>query len=229
MANRAYLSVWTSGYSEETMLDQFERLLETVPVSAKRPGFTSLVVRAVSPSEAPLVEHDLQGVVATAADVMLLARERPNADSAYEVEAAWDAWVWDADSTLWHRDPTPLLLTCNGEIYDDGAAARDGHFVADIGLEHLLTGHAGLLGSRGASADSPEHPLPEHPLEEEFVALMARDEYRDEYQEKTRENIQQVLAWVRAVEQALPVERYTLWSEGESNLEARLDEILAVG
>jgi len=30
------------------------------------------------------------------------------------------------------------------------------------------------------------------------------------------------------VENALPVERFRLWSEGEENFEARLDEILAV-
>jgi hypothetical protein len=34
--------------------------------------------------------------------------------------------------------------------------------------------------------------------------------------------------WIRAVEGALPVERYRLWSEGEENFEARLDEILAL-
>ena len=28
--------------------------------------------------------------------------------------------------------------------------------------------------------------------------------------EKTRENIQQLMRWVRAVEQALPMERYTV-------------------
>src|SRR5690348_4051844 len=106
------------------MLDQFERLLETVPHSAKHPGFSSLVIRALSPSEAPLEEHNLQGDLANAADLILLAREHRNADSAYEVEGAWDAWQWDADSTLWHRDAMPLLLTCNGESYDDDVAAR---------------------------------------------------------------------------------------------------------
>jgi hypothetical protein len=49
-----------------------------------------------------------------------------------------------------------------------------------------------------------------------------------EYQEKTRENIQKLMGWMRAVEEALPVERFRLWSEGEENFEARLDEILAV-
>ncbi len=48
MANRAYLSIWTSGYGEDIMLDRFERLLETVPPSEKRPGFTNLLIRAVS-------------------------------------------------------------------------------------------------------------------------------------------------------------------------------------
>jgi hypothetical protein len=34
------------------------------------------------------------------------------------------------------------------------------------------------------------------------------------------------MGWMRAVEEALPVERFRLWSEGEENFEARLDEIL---
>jgi hypothetical protein len=35
------------------------------------------------------------------------------------------------------------------------------------------------------------------------------------------------LNWVEAIERALPVERSELWSEGEENMEARLDAILA--
>jgi hypothetical protein len=33
--------------------------------------------------------------------------------------------------------------------------------------------------------------------------------------------------WMRAAETAVPAERSRLWSEGEENFEARLDEILA--
>jgi hypothetical protein len=47
------------------------------------------------------------------------------------------------------------------------------------------------------------------------------------YQEKTRENIKSLFAWVRRIENALPVDRLRLWSEGEENFEARLEEILA--
>jgi hypothetical protein len=57
---------------------------------------------------------------------------------------------------------------------------------------------------------------------------MSQPQNLREYQEKTRENIKKLMGWMRAVEEALPVERFRLWSEGEENFEARLDEILAV-
>jgi len=46
-----------------------------------------------------------------------------------------------------------------------------------------------------------------------------------EYHAKTRQNIQQLFNWVEAIEQALPVQRSELGSEGEENFEARLDAI----
>jgi len=57
---------------------------------------------------------------------------------------------------------------------------------------------------------------------------MTREENLHEYHQKTRDNIQQLMNWVQSVERALPIEKYSLWSEGEENLEARLDDILAV-
>jgi hypothetical protein len=57
---------------------------------------------------------------------------------------------------------------------------------------------------------------------------MSQPQNLREYQLKTRENIQKLMGWMGAVEEALPVERFRLWSEGEENFEARIDEILAV-
>jgi hypothetical protein len=222
MANRAYVSFWTRNYSEQTMLEQFERLLETVPLSSTGPGFWKLTVHAIGPAETPLAEHDLGAVPMKPADVIALARQYANADSAYEVEVYWDMWRWDAGNARWVRGPESLLLTCQGEEYDDGAAAESGNFLADAGLEHLYTGHAGLLGLHGARY------APADPLEAEFLARMSQEENLYEYHQKTRENIQQLMQWVQAVAQALPIDHFTLWSEGEENLEARLDEILAV-
>jgi len=222
MANRAYASFWTRDYSEQVMLERFERFLETVPLSSKDNGFWNLTVRAVSPAETPLAEHDFRATGAKPADIVALAREHRSADCAYEVEASWDLWSWDTDHGRWARGPEHLLLVCQGEEYDDGAARASGHFLVDAGLEHLYTGHGGLLGSqarRVATAD---------PTEGEFLALMSQEQNLHEYHQKTRENIQQLMDWVQSVERALPVERFALWSEGEENLEARLDDILAV-
>jgi hypothetical protein len=222
MANRAYVSFWSRDYSEALMLDRFERLLETVPLSATRPGFTRFVVRAISSAETPIIEHDLRGVTASAPDLIALAREHRNPDTAYEVEGYWDLWQRNAEDGSWQRGPEPLLFTCHGEEYDNGISTDFGHFLADLGFEHFYTGHGGLLGTRGSRS------APADPVEAEFLAWMTDDAHLHEYYEKTRENILQLTDWVRAVEKALPIERTRLWSEGEENLEARLDEILAV-
>jgi hypothetical protein len=223
MANRAYVSFWTRERSAETMLDRFERFLGTFPVSsAPRRGFTGLVIRAVSPAEPPVVEHDLRGTVATATDVIALAREHDSADCSYEVEAHWDVWQRNLETGVWQKAPESVLLICNGSSYDDGVAGTSGDIAADIGFEHLYTGHAGLLGSYGGRS------APSDPVEAEFLAWMTDEEHLHEYYEKTRANIQILLNWISSAEKALPLERHFLWSEGEENLEARLDQILAV-
>ena len=223
MANRAYASIWSKNFSEATVLKQFGRLLEAVPFSAARPGFDELVIRAVDSAETPLVERDLGNHPLDAAGVISLAREYLHADSAYEVQAYWDLWVYDSTSGRWQQRAERLEIACHGEEYDAGVYAETGHFQADVGFEHLFTGHAGLLGAHAGRAASPQHPA-----EAEFLAVMVQPENLREYQQRTRENIQKLMDWLRAVEQALPVEHSRLWSEGEENFEARLDEILAV-
>ena len=92
----------------------------------------------------------------------------------------------------------------------------------NLGFEHFFTGHAGLLGFRQAAKASPESPE-----EARFLAAMERPENLRNYQEKTADNIRRLFEWVRRIEKAVPVERLRLWSEGEENLEARMEEILA--
>jgi len=222
MANHAYASFWARERAPEAMLSRFERWIETFPHSSARQAFTSLVIRAVNPSEAPVVEHDLRGAKAAASDVVALARESDHPDCCYEVGANWDLWQRNLETGLWQKGPESVLLICNGPAYDDGAALESGDFLADAGFEHLYTGHAGILGNHGSRS------APSDPVEAEFLSWMTHEEHLHEYYEKTRANIQVLTNWVAAVEKALPLERYLLWSEGEENLEARLDEILAV-
>jgi hypothetical protein len=224
MSNQAYLSVWVREFAEERILDVFGAFLGMVPFSAKKPGFTHMVIRAVDAAEAPVVEQDLRSMPLDAASVVELAREHLNSDSAYEVRCNWDLWIWELATTKWQMEPQGLEIFCHGPAYDDEFWRENGHIEVSLGFEHLFTGHAGLLGIRHngvgrAAAESPE--------EARFLEAMAWPENLKIYQEKTRENIRKLLDWMRKIEKAVAVDRMRLWSEGEENFEARLEEILA--
>ena len=220
MSNLSYLSVWCKNFSEERILEDFEKFLGTVPFSASKPGFTYLIVRAIDSAESPLLEQDLRSVPLDAAGIIELAKDYLHSDVSYEVESSWDLWVLDAQGK-WKSEPQPLQLLCHGEDYDDGFWRENGHLQANLGFEHLFTGHANLLGMRKGQR------APAQSIEEaRFIETMAWPENLQRYQEKTRENIKKLLDWARKIEKSVPVDRLRLWSEGEENFEARLEEIL---
>ena len=224
MANRAYLRVWTRDFSEQTMIAEFARFLTTAPCTDSGGGFQQLIVQPVDTTETPIAEWDLKTRTFGPAEVAALAAQNLAADTAYIVDAKWDLWNFDMETLTWKQDPLPLELLCQGPRYDEGIAASTGHFVADLGFEHLFTGHAGLLAP-GAAKNPFE--TSDHPLEKTFRRWMTTGENLKQYHQKTRENIQKLFRWVESIEAALPVERSELWSEGEDNFEARLDAILA--
>jgi hypothetical protein len=224
MANRAYLRVWTRDFSQTTLIAQLARFLTTAPLSASENAFKELVVQPIDATELSLAEWDLKDLGYGAAEVAALAAQHIDLDSAYIVTAKWDLWSFDAETLKWMNKPEPLTLTCHGPEYDGGLATSEGHFTADLGFEHFFTGHGGLLAP-GAASNPFESS--DHPLEHTFRQWMAVPANLKEYHAKTRANIQQLFNWVEAIEQALPVERSELWSEGEENFEARLDAILA--
>ena len=233
MANHAYLRVWTRDFSLEKMIPDFARFLTTAPLSAAHDTFDELVVQAVDPGESPIAEWDLRPLHASPAEVAAMAAQHLNSDTAYIASATWDLWAFNIDTLTWQRKPQPLELSCHGLDYDHGIATSAGHFQADLGFEHFFTGHGRLLApaTPAHSAESVDSPnsfnSPEHPVEHTFRQWMAASNNLKEYHAKTRENIQQLFRWVDAIERALPVARTELWSEGEDNMEARLDEILA--
>ncbi|HKF24488.1 MAG TPA: hypothetical protein VKB24_00890 [Candidatus Acidoferrum sp.] len=223
MANRAYLRVWTRDFSTETMIAQFVRFLATLPLSASRGSFDQLTVQAVDPSETPVAEWDFREGTFGAPEVAAIAAQHIHEDTAYVVEAQWDLWTFDSETLKWKLSPQALEMVCRGPLYDAGAGGADGNFSADLGFEHLFTGHAGLLAPGAASNpfDSSDHPV-----EKTFRQWMSVEANRREYATRTRENIQKLFGWIESLERALPVERSELLSEGEENFEARLDAIL---
>jgi len=223
MSNLSYLSVWCKNFSEERILEDFEKFLGTVPFSASKPGFTYLIVRAIDSAESPLLEQDLRSVPLDAAGIVELAKDHLHSDVSYEVQSHWDLWVLDGQGK-WKSEPQPLQLFCHGEDYDDGFWRENGHLQANLGFEHLFTGHANLLGMRKG-----QRPPAQSIEEARFIETMAWPENLQRYQEKTRENIKKLLDWTRKIEKSVPVDRLRLWSEGEENFEARLEEILVAG
>jgi hypothetical protein len=233
MSNHAYLRVWTRDFSLDTMIAEFARFLTAAPLSVSHDSFEELIVQAADPGEAPIAEWDLRPSKAGPAEVAAMAAQHLNSDTAYIASASWDLWAFDMDTLKWHRKPEPLELICHGLDYDDGIASSAGHFQADLGFEHFFTGHGGLLtqatllNSSKSFNSSNRSNSSEHPVEHTFRQWMAASNNLKEYHAKTRENIQELFNWVDAVERALPVERTELWSEGEENMKARLDQILA--
>jgi hypothetical protein len=205
------------------MIPEFARFLTTAPLSEGKGRFQQITVQAVDPTEMPVMEWELKEGVFEPAEVAALAAQHLNEDTAFIVEARWELWSFDLETLQWKQGPQPLVLTCQGKMYDDGVAATTGHFNAELGFEHFFTGHAGLLAS-GATKSPAET---DHPVEKTFRNWMTSADNLKQYHQKTRENIQRLFRWVEAVEAALPVERSELWSEGEDNFEARLDTILA--
>jgi hypothetical protein len=223
MSNFAYLSIWFGDFPEEQILDRFAKFLETVPFSVSKPGLRYLTIRAVDATESPVLEQDLREVPMDASGIIELAQDHLHSDCSYEVRSHWDLWVATTEAGAWKQEPQPLEIFCYGEDYDDGFWRDNGHLQVNLGFEHLFTGHAHLLGYRRG-----ERTPAESPEEARFLEAMAWPENLQRYQEKTRENIRKLLDWNRQIEQALPAERLRLWSEGEENFEARMEEILAV-
>lgn len=222
MANHAYLNVWCKDFPEDRIIERFGAFLETVPFSATRPGFTSLTIRAVDVSEPTVLEMDLRASPLDAAGITEIARDHVHEDCSFETGGHWDLVVFEAESGESKIEPQALEVFCRGEHYADELWRQSGHFEVNLGLEHLFTGHGGVLGVRrgpSAPAQSPE--------EARFLEAMAWPENLEKYREITRENIRKLVGWLGRIEGAIPLERVHLWSEGEENFEARLKEILA--
>ena len=221
MANHSFLNVWLKEMPEEKILERLGAFLATVPLSARRPGFTYLTIRAVDASETAVFEQDLRATPLDATGIVELAGEQLHGDSSYEIACHWDLGVFDAATGKSAAEPQPLLIVCRGEEYDGGFWREAGHFEVNLGFDDLFTGH-GLLGSR------PDGKPAVQSVEElRFREAMAWPENLEKYQKQTRENIRKLQDWVRRMDVSLPVDKTRLWSEGEDNFEARLDEIVA--
>jgi len=223
MPNLAYLNVWCRDFPEDQIVDRLDMFLATVPYSSKRPGIGQVVVRAIDASESPILEQDFGSFPLDPAGALDLVRGHVHSDCSYEMRCYWDLATFDAPTAKFMIEPQPLEIVCNSVDYDDGIWRENGHFQVSLGFERLFTGYGGRLGSAVRAGATPTTRE-----EAQFVEAMAWPENMEKYQEKTRQNIRKLLEWCHRAAQAVPVERLRVWSEGEEDLESRMDEILAL-
>lgn len=222
MANQAFLSVWCRDFPENQILNRLDMFLATIPFSASRPGIDRITVRAIDATEAPILEQDYRSLPLEIAGAIGIVGGYVHNDCSYELHCYWDLALFNSETAKFTTEPQPVEILCHGADYDNEIWRESGHFQVCLGFEHLFTGHAGLLGSSGRA--SPPAASRE---EARFMEAMAWPENIERYHEKTRENIRKVLDWTQRIATAVPLERLRLWSEGEDDLEARMEDILA--
>ena len=200
------------------MLEIWTRVLRQFPVSSLSPGVRELTVYPFGWAESPVLEQSFtEG--AQVEDVVPLAAEFLHDDYAYEAELNWDVWVPRADESLdagadpesvpdiaqslaqWERLPQRVGVTCLGPQFEqesDQTPERP-HLLLNLGLDTLF--------------------LPDIPdIDEEFVAEALEGVAGNCY----RENIAQLLGYLRQLEKGLPLTRRLLWSSSGEDLAARI-------
>jgi hypothetical protein len=205
MADRVYLSLWLKGFTPESMLPLWARVLAEFPVSSLAPGIRDLAVYPFHWGEAPVVQqsfHEGAGV----GDAIALAAELLHGDYAYEVELNWDVWVPRQEGALdqWERVPQRVSVACLGPQFEDEGTKDRPHLLLDLGLDSLFL---------------PEEPQDDAAAEVLAEALegMAGTCYRD--------NIAQLLGFVKKLEKNLPnlpLDRRLLWSASGEDFAERI-------
>jgi len=207
MADRVYLSLWVEGFSADNMLATWAKALAEFPVSSLAPGIRELAVYPFEWGEAPVLEHLFQegsGV----GEALVLAAEFLHDDYAYQVELNWDVWAPREPGSLdqWERVAETVSVACLGPKFDDlqfedkDTEVRP-HLLVDLGLDSIFLPEV-------------EPEAEDETLLDEALEGVAGNCYR--------ENIAQLLEFIRKMEKHLPVSRRLLWSASGEDLAERI-------
>ncbi len=192
MADRFFMSLWLTDFSEAEMLDRFGTLLEALPYSKSRGFIRNLNVYPLEWDEHPVLEEDFPDGI-DVPTTLALAGEFRNPDYAYEVTAFWDLWVFrkNGGPAGWKLAPHPMRIICYGPDFEEGRREH-GDLEIDFGF------------------DSPFRADQRTP--DTDARMLARD-----YRERLQENIHKLLDFIRVLSERLPIERKVLWTESGEN------------
>ena len=93
----------------------FEKLLRLFPFSQREQGQSTMLVRAVSAHEPPLLERPVNGP-ADVDEALRIFSDYLGPDVSYSLESWWDLWQFSGD---WVLAPAPIALSCFGSEFDN--------------------------------------------------------------------------------------------------------------
>ena len=116
MSDRLSLSLWLRGtVSLQNQYRALDKVLRAFPFSKLATGASTLSLLAVNSSEPPVGEYALEPIP-DVDEVLRLAREFKEPDSAVQLDAYWDLWgILDGD---WKLLPAPLSIIAYGPEFD---------------------------------------------------------------------------------------------------------------
>ena len=133
MADQLYLSFRLRGFTAQTMLRHYEKLIRLFPYSKLSRGASTLRVHAVSAVEPPVFEKSFDDPPSVD-DVLTAIREFASADSGLFFDTRWDLWQYEDKD--WRVAPARVTLCGFAPEFDSGV---DDHIRVEFGIDtHFL-------------------------------------------------------------------------------------------
>jgi hypothetical protein len=117
MSDQLYLSYRIRGFTGQSMLTHYGKLLREFPFSRLEETSAVLRIHAIAYSEPVLLERAFPNPLEVDA-VLSACREFESADCTCRLEASWDLWQFDVD---WKISPSRIALCCFGPDFADEA------------------------------------------------------------------------------------------------------------
>jgi hypothetical protein len=137
MPDPLYLSLWFPHVSGPEILPHAMAVLQQFPFSAQRPGIAYVAVQPVSWNEATVLERRFSEGIAPE-EAILISADLVHDDYAFIFDAYWDLWMPEEMGEQWKLVPSPVKFIVQGEEFDEGTYAQDGHILVDFGLDSLF-------------------------------------------------------------------------------------------
>jgi hypothetical protein len=212
MADQLFLSYWLSHYNETSMLRNYEKVLRLFPFSRLSQQASTFKIMAVDLRE-PVVAEIPYSPPVPMEDILAVAKDFQNPDSAYRLETWWDLWQFEDE---WKLMPARVALCCFGPEFDQSPSGlTDAHTdwrkpvieFPDLNSDAAIG--CALEIEFGIDANFlPQPGLPDSPR-------------------LVESNIKSLLKLVHDLDDALPVETRRLWSESGENFAEKLHQALS--